>query len=81
MQNKRISTPALLLGIYISFVLVRFLLALLTSAYPVVNIDEFLYYGMARSIANGEGLMFRGQAADYSYNSQPSDPDRSASTT
>ena len=67
MQNKKISTPVLLLGMYVLFVLVRFLAALLTSAYPVVNIDEFLYYGMARSIANGEGLMFRGQQADYSY--------------
>ena len=56
-----------LIGMYTGFVLVRFILAVLSSAYPIVNIDEFLYYGMARSIANGEGLMFRGQQADYSY--------------
>ena len=63
----RINTPALLLGMYGFFVLLRFVLALLTSIYPLVDIDEFLYYGMARSIANGEGLTFRGQPADYSY--------------
>lgn len=56
-----------LISIYCAVVLCRFLLALLTSAYPIVNIDEFLYYGMARSIAQGQGLMFRGQPANYSY--------------
>ena len=53
--------------IYFSVVIIRFLLAIITSAYPMVNIDEFLYYGMARSIAEGKGLMFRGQPANYSY--------------
>ena len=57
----------LIIGLYIIVVLIRFLLALLTSAYPMINIDEFLYYGMARSLASGNGLMFRGQPANYSY--------------
>ena len=57
----------ILILLYSAFVLIRFLLAILTSAYPMINIDEFLYYGMARSIAEGKGLMFRGQPADYSY--------------
>lgn len=54
-------------GIYCGTVLFRYVLALCTSAYPMVNIDEFLYYGIARSIAEGKGLMFRGQPTDYSY--------------
>ena len=62
-QNKVISV----IGLYIAACLIRFMLALATSAYPIVNIDEFLYYGMARSIAAGGGLLFRGQAANYSY--------------
>ena len=66
-QTKKTNIPVILPGMYVVFVLARFLPALLTSAYPFVNIDEFLYYGMARSIANGEGLTFRGQPADYSY--------------
>lgn len=53
--------------LYCSVVLVRFLLACLSSAYPLINIDEFLYYGIGRSIAEGKGLMFRGQPAEYSY--------------
>lgn len=69
MKNSRfIEKPMfLLLTCYGSFVLIRFLLALFTSAYPMINIDEFLYYGIARSLAAGEGLMFRGQPADFSY--------------
>lgn len=56
-----------IVGVYCGVVLCRFLLALFTSAYPMVNIDEFLYYGMARSLSEGKGLMFRGQPANYSY--------------
>lgn len=66
-NHRSPNSITVLVIMYIVFVLVRFLLALLTSAYPIVNIDEFLYYGMARSFASGEGLMFRGQTADYSY--------------
>ncbi len=69
-MNKQLAPKKTVLcvtGIYAAAVLCRFLLALFTSAYPVTNIDEFLYYGMARSIAEGNGLMFRGQAAEYSY--------------
>ena len=63
-----IKKPVLyLIGAYCAIVLCRFLLALFTSAYPMVNIDEYLYYGMARSISEGKGLMFRGQPANYSY--------------
>ncbi len=54
-------------AVYAAFVLLRFLLAMATSAYPMVNVDEFLYFGMARSMAGGQGLLFRGQPADYSY--------------
>ena len=56
-----------LMCVYLAFVIIRFILAALSSAYPLINIDEFLYYGMARSIAEGKGLLFRGQPANYSY--------------
>ena len=69
-MNKQLAPKKTVLwmtGIYAAAVLCRFLLAFFTSAYPVTNIDEFLYYGLARSIAEGNGLMFRGQTAEYSY--------------
>ena len=67
-KKTAVKNPALLVAtIYVGFVLFRYLLATSTSAYPMVNIDEFLYFGMARSMANGQGLMFRGQPATYSY--------------
>lgn len=56
---------------YAAVVLVRFLLALLTSAYPTVAIDEFLYYSLGRSIATEGELLFRGQPADYSFITYP----------
>ena len=56
-----------LMHVYLAFVIIRFILAEISSAYPLINIDEFLYYGMARSIAEGKGLLFRGQPANYSY--------------
>ena len=56
-----------LLVLYLGVSLLRFLLALATSAFPTVSIDEFLYYGLARSIATEGKLLFRGQPADYSY--------------
>lgn len=57
----------MLLMLYSATVLVRFLLALVTSMYPTVEIDEFLYYNLARSIATEGKLLFRGQPADYSF--------------
>ena len=58
--------PALLLGaLYIGMAALRFLLATATHGYPSVMIDEMLYYNIARSIANGEGLLYLGQPADY----------------
>lgn len=66
--KKRVSSPYMkLLGAYAVLVAARFVLALLTSAYPMNNIDEFLYYSMGRSMATGDGLLFRGQSADYVY--------------
>ena len=56
-----------LLAIYIVSVSARFVLALLTSTHPISNIDEFLYYGVARSIATKGELLFRGMYADYTY--------------
>ena len=52
---------------YFAVVAARFILALATSAYPTVSVDEFLYYSIARSIASEGKLLFRGQPADYSY--------------
>ena len=67
-KQQRIKKPMQALVImYLAFILIRFILACISSAYPLINIDEFLYYGIARSIAEGKGLMFRGQPADYSY--------------
>ena len=56
-----------LVGLYVLAVGVRFVLALATAQVPTLNIDEFLYTGLARSIGTGEGLLFRGQTANYNY--------------
>lgn len=56
-----------LLIIYSVTVLVRYLLAKITTSFPTVGIDEFLYYSLARSIATKGELLFRGQSADYAY--------------
>ena len=56
-----------LLLIYVSSVLVRFLLALATRNYPTVSIDEFLYYSLGRSIATEGSLLYFGQPAVYNY--------------
>ena len=56
-----------LFAIYVFFVASRFLLALLTSCRPLNNIDEFLYYGIARSVATKGALLFRGRYADYQF--------------
>ena len=55
----------LFLIVYPLTVLIRCLLAAKTHFYTTVLIDEHLYYSIARSIANGEGLLFMGQPANY----------------
>lgn len=60
-------TVTVLACAYAACVAVRFLLALASSAYPTINIDEFLYTNLARSIAIGEGLVYHGQPADYAF--------------
>ena len=65
-QSAKSPLPALL-AIYGLTVLIRFVLALLTTINPMSNIDEFLYYGLARSIATKGELLFRGRVADYQY--------------
>ena len=55
------------MGLYGACVLVRFLLALFTSAYPTVRIDEYLYASLGRSIATEGSLLYLGQPALYNY--------------
>lgn len=55
------------MGVYCACVLVRFLLALFTSAYPTVRIDEYLYASLGRSIATEGRLLYLGQPALYNY--------------
>ena len=52
---------------YVLFVGIRFLLSVLTTSYPTVGIDEFLYYSLGRSIATEGSLLYRGQPAMYNY--------------
>ena len=56
-----------LLVLYFGIVLIRFLMALCTTSFPTVGIDEFLYYSLGRSIATEGKLLFRGQSANYAY--------------
>ena len=56
-----------LVAIYLFMTLLHTLLAYATVLYPSVMIDEMLYANLARSIANGEGLLFMGQPADYTF--------------
>ena len=68
LENRLVKKTALFLIIgYVGISLLRFLLALFTSAYPLLYLDEYLYYSLARSIATEGKLLFRGQLADYSY--------------
>lgn len=73
MMDLRSNTPRrnkwlfYLLCLYAGVVLIRFLLALITTSFPTVGIDEFLYYSLARSIATEGKLLFRGQSADYAF--------------
>lgn len=66
-SSSRVSWCWPVLAVYLVAVLIRFLSACLTSEYPIANIDEFLYYGTARSIAVGQGFVFRGQPTNFSY--------------
>ena len=66
-KTKQINKYIPIIVIYFVVVAIRFLLALATSVYPTIGIDEFLYYSLARSIATKGELLFRGQPADYSY--------------
>ena len=65
--KKSLSVGYIILFIYIGVVVIRYMLAELTSGYPTVGIDEFLYYSLGRSIATEGKLLFRGQPADYSF--------------
>lgn len=69
MKNHRKSSQwkLALICIYVAAVAIRFVLAILTRRSISITIDEHLYTGIARSIAAGDGIMFRGQTADYSY--------------
>lgn len=70
MKSLRITkrhTFLTLLGIYACCVLARFLMATLTSHFPTVYVDEFLYYSLGRSIATEGKLLYRGQSAVYNY--------------
>ena len=56
-----------MLLIYAGFVIIRSVMAFLTTAFPTVGIDEFLYSSLARSIAREGKLLYRGQPAAYNY--------------
>ena len=57
----------MLIMLYLGCVGIRFLFSFLTSEYPSVGIDEFLYYSLGRSIANSGSLLYRAQPAQYPY--------------
>ena len=50
---------------YAVFCVFRYLMALSTSKYPIVMIDEILYYSMARSMGAHGRISFMGQPANY----------------
>ncbi len=54
-----------LLIMYAVFCVFRYLMALSTSEYPIVMIDEILYYSMARSMGAHGQITFMGQPANY----------------
>ena len=66
-SEKKCNYLLCLFALYLSVAAVRFVLALVTTSFPSVGIDEFLYYSLARSIATEGKLLFRGQPADYAY--------------
>jgi uncharacterized membrane protein len=53
--------------IYAGCVIIRSVMAYLTTAFPTVGIDEFLYSSLARAIATEGRLLYRGQPAIYTY--------------
>ncbi len=64
---KRLTALWPLWALYFSCVLIRCFFALITSNFPTVCIDEFLYYSMGRSIATEGRLLYLGQPALYNY--------------
>ena len=60
-----------LLLIYAVCVGIRYLMAVLSSNFPTVYIDEFLYYSMGRSIATSGTLLYSGQPAAYNFLAYP----------
>ncbi len=67
LQKKKFKIFWPLVTVYGVCVLIRYWLATLTTAYPTVLIDEFLYYSLGRSIATTGKLLYRGQPALYNY--------------
>ena len=65
--QKKPGTWKWVLLIYFACVIVRSVMAFLTTAFPTVGIDEFLYSSLGRSIATEGSLLYRGQPAKYSY--------------
>ena len=70
-NRKNVSRTLALIALYVFAVATRFLLATLTRKQLSISIDEYLYTDLARSIGTGNGLLFRGQTADYSYLTYP----------
>ena len=56
-----------LLLIYFIAVAVRFILALMLTEAPIVNIDEYLYFNIAKSMAASGEVLFNGQQANFSH--------------
>lgn len=65
--RTRKNRALMLIAVYAGFCVFRFLMALFSGTYPRTIPDEFLYYSMARSLANGEGALIYGQQANYVY--------------
>lgn len=70
-RSGRFQVVLPLLLIYAACVGVRYLLAVLGSNFPTVYIDEFLYYGIGRSIATEGTLLYSGQPATYNFIAYP----------
>ena len=63
--KKNRSVLLTLTVMYAVFCVFRYLMALYTSSYPIVMIDEILYYSLARSIGAHGRVTFMGQPANY----------------
>ncbi len=57
----------ILAGLWLAGVTVRFVLASIFRHGPTVIIDESLYTNIARSLAAGQGIAYRGQPVPYQY--------------